>query len=141
MKVFHTNSSFVRVGPVAEPDALVVMKIPDPKMSAITAKILANRDIDAMVISRLYWDPKEPSPNSLIAFPAEYKSRLSDRNQNQLLMDFLTAHSQRRAFGLPDMTLWGAVISGSLFTVYSSRWDEGHVCLTWFLPNVLPFSF
>jgi hypothetical protein len=131
MKLPNSNQPGVRVGPIAEPDALVVMKIDPVTMDAIHEAI-STVFLDpqsAEIRSRLYWAPIALGPNSLIAFPGEFKNRPGQRNQNQLLIDLCTAQSQRRAFGLPNSIVWGAVGSGSLFTVYSASWGERqHVC-------------
>jgi hypothetical protein len=120
------------------------MPIPEEKMDqisfAIEDKIPVNNRAD--VLRRLFWTTRTDGPNSLILFLGEFKKVDGLRNQNQLVLDFATAQSQRSALGLPDAVIWGATCAVGQFKVYSSSWKKVQsVCLelvSRFLLTLLP---
>jgi hypothetical protein len=114
------------VGAKAEADTVVVTPIPEEKMDDITAALnkITTRTNRQEILRRLFWTPNTISQNTLIIFLGEFKKDEGARNQNQLLLDFLTAQSQRLALGLPNIILWGSTCAKGKFTVYSSKWNE-----------------
>jgi hypothetical protein len=117
------------VGAKARADTLVVMPISMEKMDSINASLnkIATPSNNFEIRRRLFWSTDTSPPNNtLIIFPGEFKKVPGNRNQNQLLLDFLTAQSQRFALGLPDAVLWGSTCAMGQFKVYSSKWNEDH---------------
>jgi hypothetical protein len=105
------------------------MPIPKATMDTIHTAIRKGTEVDVReeTISRLYWQPTVEDENSLMDFCGEFKKRPVFYNRNQLLIDLHTAQSQRRAFCLPDIIVWGAVCAAGRFQVYSSKWSEDRV--------------
>jgi hypothetical protein len=86
-----------------------MIPIPGPLMDKIGEAVRDATEVEVLeeTLLRLYWKPEAVDDNSLMAFVGEFTKRPNDRNRNQLLADLLTAQSQRRAFGLPDIIIWG----------------------------------
>jgi hypothetical protein len=135
-KSIYTDINFSRKAIV---DTVVLRPIPGATMDKVRAAIrkAVGRDNYMNTLSRLYWQPTVQDQNTLIAFAGEFKKRPGNSNRNQLLLDFGTAQSQRRAFGLSDIIIWGAVCSQGQFEVYSSQWSQDHsVRLMLFLTSI-----
>lgn len=134
-KLSDSPRSGINVGPTAIADIFVLMPIPKAIMDKIYTALRKKTGGAALdeAYSRLYWQPVIEDENSLIDFCGEFKKRPNFQNRNQLLFDLRTAQSQRRAFGLPNTILWGAVCSAGQFQVFSSNWsDDGAVRLALF---------
>ncbi|KAF8224543.1 hypothetical protein L208DRAFT_1381041 [Tricholoma matsutake] len=129
VKLFNSVCPSISVGPKAFADTVVMMPIPKAMMDKIHTAIRKGTDVEVReeIISRLYWQPTVEDENSLMDFCGEFKKRPGFYNRNQLLIDLRTAQSQRRAFGLPDIIVWGAVCAAGRFQVYSSNWSEDRV--------------
>ncbi|KAF5377878.1 hypothetical protein D9615_006677 [Tricholomella constricta] len=125
-KLADSLHSGINVGPTAIADIVVLMPIPAATMDKIHTALrkTTHRAAFHEVYSRLYWQPVIADKNSLIDFCGEFKKRPNFQNRNQLLLDLRTAQSQRRAFGLPNTILWGAVYSAGQFEVISSNWSD-----------------
>jgi hypothetical protein len=127
MKLRKSVSS-ISVSLKAVVDAVVLIPIPGEVMDKIGVAVRDSTKVEVLeeTLHRLYWKPEAVDENSLMAFVGEFKKRLGTHNRNQLLADLLTAQSQRRAFGLPDIIVWGAVCSAGQFQVFSSIWNDTH---------------
>jgi hypothetical protein len=60
---------------------------------------------------------------SLIVFSCEWKRSLSDHSMHQLAIDLCTAQSHRRALGMKDHKVYGAVGSQRQIGIYASEWS------------------
>ena len=77
MKLFNSDCPDIHIGPIAEPDALVVMKIQPGVMDGIRRSIhnaFEDKATCAKIQSCLYWPLNDSGANSLIAFPGEFKN-------------------------------------------------------------------
>lgn len=132
-KLSDSPRSGINVGPTAIADIFVLMPIPKAIMDKIYTALRKKTGGAALdeAYSRLYWQPVIEDENSLIDFCGEFKKRPNFQNRNQLLFDLRTAQSQRRAFGLPNTILWGAVCSAGQFQVFSSNWSDDGAVVEW----------
>src|SRR5262245_18859521 len=113
LKMCKSIYTDINVSRKAIVDTVVLRPVPGATMDKARAAIrkAVGRDNYMNTHSRLYWQPTVQYQNTLIAFADEFKKRSADYNLNQLLLEFGTAQSQRRAFGLSDIIIWGAVCS------------------------------
>jgi len=75
-------------------------------------------------MNQAYWTGvgKVSGAISIIRFIGEFKRSASEKNKNQLLMDFATGQCQQRALSIRQ-TIWGATCSAGIVEIYSSNWD------------------
>jgi hypothetical protein len=104
------------------------MPIPGETMDSIREAVaeITTSENRLDLTRRLFWTPTVTVSNTLIMFLGEFKRELDEKNQNQLLIDFRTAQSQRYVLGLTDSVIWGATCAMGEFTVYSSMWNDAH---------------
>jgi hypothetical protein len=95
----------------------------DAIVDALTALGLMAADRSER-LRRLFWAPNTATTNTVILFLGEFKKVESDRNQNQLVLDFATAQYQRRCLGLPNAVIWGISCGSGSLKVYSSMWAD-----------------
>ncbi|KAG8978505.1 hypothetical protein FRB94_013709 [Tulasnella sp. JGI-2019a] len=69
----------------------------------------------------LFWGTKH-ADISIILFAAEFKRKVADINRNQLIMDLSAAQYHRRALGLTQEVLFGAISVDGLLQFYASQW-------------------
>jgi hypothetical protein len=116
-------SQTVCVGANTISDALVVLPFSANLMDRISLAMCVTTKLGTLY-PNTFWSKGTSGKNSLIVFACEYKGDYGACNKNQLVMDFATAQSQRRALGLDPGIIWGATYAEGSFEVYSSEWVE-----------------
>lgn len=60
----------------------------------------------------------------LMVFAVEFKKKRGANNQNQLIYSLSSGQSQRKALGLVNKPLFGAVCADGIFKLYASWWNQ-----------------
>ena len=132
MRLRATKTDIV-VGVRAAADSLVLVPFPPH----VWQSILDSGDDHQHVLDRAFWDAECHSSPTLPRFCGEFKHSTANHNQNQLMIDMATLHSQQRALGMNEI-LWGATYAGGLFEIFSSRSTSKKVRDLLLTHNVVP---
>jgi hypothetical protein len=127
----RTEESYRLVASPGNPDAVSDTLVTIPS-ATITDKIELARILfqDPPTADHLYWSTGvSKDGSSIIALAGEFKKDENDTNMNQAIMALATAQAQRKALGLKDSIIMGAIASRGRVQILSSyRISENSVC-------------
>jgi hypothetical protein len=125
----RTEENYRLIGSAGNPDAqsdtLVTIR-----SKTIPDKIKKARPsfVDRSISDHLYWSTGGWTDSfSVIGFAGEFKKDDKEHNKNHLIMALATAQAQRKALGVKESIIMGAIACRGCVQIFSSFWDNS-VC-------------
>jgi hypothetical protein len=122
----RVEESYRLVESPGNPDAVSDTLVTIPS-TTIAYKIDLARTLfqDPSTADHLYWSTGASKDGfSIIGLAGEFKKDENDSNENQVIMALATAQAQRKALGLKNSIIMGAIASRGCVQIFSSYWTS-----------------